>query len=143
MKRRDFLGVLVGAAAVWPLWARAQQSAGRVYRVGYLSYGSREQTLTHVNAFEDGLRSLGYRVGENLAIEYRFTNAEIEGLPAAAADLVGLGVDVIVSGAKPNTIAAMKATQTIPIVMANSADPVSAGLIASLARPGGNVTGFT
>jgi putative ABC transport system substrate-binding protein len=82
-------------------------------------------------------------IGENLAIEYRFTNAEIEGLPAAAADLVGLGVDVIVSGANPNTIAAMKATQTIPIVMANSADPVSAGLIASLARPGGNVTGFT
>ena len=102
----------------------------------------RPTTLSYIRAFEDGLRSLGYRVGENVAIEYRFTNAEIEQLPALAADLVGLGVDVIVSGANPNTVAAMKATTTIPIVMANSADPVSAGLVASLARPGGNVTGF-
>lgn len=128
--------------ATGPLEARAQQPAGRVYRVGYLSYGSRDQQLSHIRAFEDGLRSLGYRVGENVAIEYRFTNAEIERLPALAGDLVGLGVDVIVSGANPNTVAAMKATTTIPIVMANSADPVSAGLVASLARPGGNVTGF-
>ena len=128
--------------ATWPLDARAQQSVGRVYRVGYLSYGSRDQQLSHISAFEDGLRSLGYRIGGNVAIEYRFTNAEIERLPALAADLVGLGVDVIVSGANPNTAAAMKATTTIPIVMANSADPVSSGLVASLARPGGNVTGF-
>jgi putative ABC transport system substrate-binding protein len=141
MQRRDFITLLGGAAAL-PLAARAQQPARRVYRVGYLSYGSREQQLSLFSAFEDGLRSLGYRIGENVVIEYRFTNAEIERLPAAAADLVGLGVDVIVSGANPNTIAAMKATTTIPIVMANSADPVSDGLVASLARPGGNVTGF-
>ena len=95
-----------------------------------------------IKAFEEGLRSLGYRVGENVAIEYRFANGEMERLPALAADLVRLGVDVIVSGANPNTVAAMKATTTIPIVMTNSADPVSAGLVASLARPGGNVTGF-
>ena len=118
-------------------WTRApQQPAGRVYRLGYLSSGSRDQQLSHIRAFEDGLRSLGYRVGENVVIEYRFANAEIEQLPALAADLVGLGVDVIVSGANPNTVAAMKATT--PIVMANNADPVSAGLVASLARPGGN-----
>ena len=134
--------LLAGAAATLPLAARAQKLTGRLYRVGYLSYGSREQQLSHFSAFEDGLRSLGYRLGENVVIEYRFTNAEIERLPAAAAELVGLGVDVIVSGANPNTIAAMKATTTIPIVMANSADPVSAGLVANLARPGGNVTGF-
>ena len=142
MKRREFITLVGGAAAMWPLAARAQQPAGRVYRVGYLSSGSREQQLSHVSAFEDGLRSLGYRVGENVAIEYRFTNAKMDRLPAAAADLVGLAVDVIVSGANPNTIAVMKATTTIPIVMANSSDPVGAGLIASLARPGGNVTGF-
>ena len=143
MQRREFITLLGGAAATWPVAARAQQPAGRVYRVGYLSIGSREPTLaSYISAFEDGLRSLGYRVGENVAIEYRFANAEIERLPALAADLVRLGVDVIVSGANPNTIAAMKATTTIPIVMANSADPVSAGLVASLARPGGNVTGF-
>ena len=142
MQRREFITLLGGAATTWPVAARAQQPAGRVYRVGYLSNGSRDQTRSYISAFEDGLRSLGYHVGENVAIEYRFTNAEIERLPALAADLVGLGVDVIVSGANPNTIAAMKATTTIPIVMANSADPVSAGLVVSLARPGGNVTGF-
>ena len=143
MKRREFITLFGGTAATWPLAARAQQPAGRVYRVGYISIGSRDQTLHLVKAFEDGLRSLGYRVGENVAIEYRFANAEMERLPELAADLVRLGVDVIVTGTNPNTVAAMKATTTIPIVMANSADPVSAGLIASLARPGGNVTGFT
>ena len=142
MQRREFITLLGGAATTWPVAARAQQPAGRVYRVGYLSNGSRDQTRSYISAFEDGLRSLGYHVGENVAIEYRFTNAEIERLPGLAADLVGLGVDVIVSGANPNTIAAMKATKIIPIVMANSADPVSAGLVVSLARPGGNVTGF-
>ena len=142
MQRREFITLLGGAATTWPVASRAQQPAGRVYRVGYLSNGSRDQTRSYISAFEDGLRSLGYHVGENVAIEYRFTNAEIERLPGLAADLVGLGVDVIVSGANPNTIAAMKATKIIPIVMANSADPVSAGLVVSLARPGGNVTGF-
>jgi putative ABC transport system substrate-binding protein len=89
------------------------------------------------------LRSLGYRVGENVVIEYRFANGQLERLPALAADLVRLGVEVIVTGTEANTVAAMKATTTIPIVMTNSADPVRAGLVASLARPGGNVTGLT
>ncbi len=142
MKRREFIALAGGAAATWPLAARAQQPAGRVYRVGYLSIGSREQQLHFIKAFEEGLRSLGYRVGENVVIEYRFADGEMERLPALAADLVRLGVDVIVTGFNPNTVAAMKATTTIPIVMTNSVDPVSAGLVASLARPGGNVTGF-
>src|SRR5712672_4764594 len=141
MQRREFIG-LIGAAATWPLAARAQQPAGRVYRVGYLSIGSREQTLHFIKAFEEGLRSLGYRVGENVIIEYRFADGEMERLLALATDLVRLGVDIIVSGNNVNTVAAMKATKTIPIVMASSADPVSAGLVASLARPGGNVTGI-
>ena len=144
MRRREFIVGLGGAlVSNWPIVGRAQQPTGRVYRVGYLSIASREQTLHFIKAFEEGLRSLGYRVGENVVIEYRFANGEVERLPALAADLVRLGVDVIVTGTNPNTVAARKATTSIPIVMTNSADPVSAGLVASLARPGGNVTGFT
>jgi putative tryptophan/tyrosine transport system substrate-binding protein len=142
MRRREFITLLGGTAATWPLAARAQQPAGRVYRVGYLTVASRQQQLHLIKAFEEGLRSLGYRVGENVVIEYRFADSEMERLPALAADLVRLGVDVIVTGANPNTVAAMKATKTIPIVMTNSIDPVGTGLVASLARPGGNVTGF-
>ena len=134
MGRREFITLFGGTAATWPLAARAQQPAGRVYRVGYLMIASREQQLHLIKAFEEGLRSLGYRVGENVVIEYRFANGEMERLPALAADLVRLGVDVIVTGANPNTVAAMKATTTIPIVMTNSSDPVSADLVASLAR---------
>ena len=143
MKRREFITLVGGAVATWPLAARAQQTAGRTYRIGSLTISSREQTLHLFTAFEERLRSLGYRVGENVATEYRFADGKMERLPALAADLVRLGVDVIVTGANPNTVAAMKATTTIPIVMTNSVDPVSAGLVASLARPGGNVTGFS
>jgi putative tryptophan/tyrosine transport system substrate-binding protein len=142
MQRREFIVALGGMTATWPLSARAQQPAGRVYRVGYLTIASREQQLHLIKAFEEGLRSLGYRVGENVVIEYRFADGEMERLPALAADLVRLGVDLIVTGANPNTVAAMKATTTIPIIMTNSIDPVGTGLVASLARPGGNVTGF-
>ena len=143
MKRREFITLFGGTAATWPLAARAQQTAGRTYRIGSLTISSREQTLHLFTAFEERLRSLGYRVGENVATEYRFADGKMERLPALAADLVRLGVDVIVTGANPNTVAAMNATTTIPIVMTNSVDPVSAGLVASLARPGGNVTGFS
>ena len=143
MRRRAFIVALGGAAFTSPLAALAQQPAGRVYRVGYFAIQSRERSLHLMKAFEEGLRSLGYRVGENVVIEYRFADGEMERLPALATDLVGLGVDVIVSGNNVTTVAAMKATTTIPIVMTNSAEPVSAGLVASLARPGGNVTGFS
>jgi putative tryptophan/tyrosine transport system substrate-binding protein len=125
MQRRKFILALCGASVTWPLAAHAQQPTGRVYRVGYLSIPSREQTLHFIKAFEEGLRSLGYRVGENVAIEYRFANGDLERLPALAADLVRLGVDVIVTGSKPNTVAAMKATTTIPIVMIDKQDAVS------------------
>jgi putative ABC transport system substrate-binding protein len=143
MRRREFIVLAGGAAAAWPLTARAQQPAGRVYRIGYQSLASREQTLQFIKAFEDGLRSLGYRVGENVVIEYRFADGQAERLPALAADLVRLGVDIfIASGSVPSVVAAMKATTAIPIVMAASVDPVGTGLVASLARPGGNVTGL-
>jgi ABC-type uncharacterized transport system substrate-binding protein len=143
MKRREFITLLGGTAASAPFAARAQQPAGRVYRVGYLAGGSQPTQLHFIKAFEEGLRSLGYRVGKNIVIEYRFADGEVQRLPALAADMVRLGVDVIVSGNSQSTIAAMKATTTIPIVMTSSANPVSVGLIASLARPGGNVTGFS
>jgi putative ABC transport system substrate-binding protein len=143
VKRRAFIALAGGAAVAWPLAARAQQPAGRVYRVGYLGIPSREQAPHLIKAFEEGLRSLGYRVGDNVAIEYRFANGELEGLPALAAELVRLGVDVIVASSYPSIVAAMKATTTLPIVMIGGVDPVSTGLVASLARPGGNVTGLT
>jgi putative ABC transport system substrate-binding protein len=142
-RRRDFITLLGGTAAALPLAAWAQQTPGRVYRVGYFAITSRELALHLVKAFEEGLRSLGYRVGENIVVEYRFADGEMGRLTALATDLVRLGVDIIVCGNNVNTVAAMKATTTIPIVMASGADPVSAGLVASLARPGGNVTGIT
>jgi putative ABC transport system substrate-binding protein len=143
MKRRAFILALGGLATTWPLSARAQQPTGRVYRVGYLAIASRATSLHLIKALEEGLRSLGYRVGENVVIEYRFADGEMARLLALATDLVRLRVDIIVSGNNVTTVAAMKATTTIPIVMTNSAEPVSAGFVASLARPGGNVTGFS
>ena len=142
MQRREFITLFGGSVATWPLAARAQQPARRVYRVGWLSLASGDRSYAII-AFEEGLRSLGYRVGENVVIEYRFADGEMARLPALATDLVRLGVDIIVSGSNVTTVAAMKATTTIPIVMTNSAEPVSAGFVASLARPGGNVTGFS
>jgi putative ABC transport system substrate-binding protein len=142
MQRREFITLFGGAAATWPLAARAQQPAGRVYKIGYQSIAPREPTLHFIKAFEDGLRSLGYRVGDNVAIEYRFADGQMERLPALSADLVRLGVDVIVAtGVNLSALAAAKATTTIPIVM-TGVDPVGTGLVASLARPGGNVTGL-
>jgi putative ABC transport system substrate-binding protein len=142
MKRREFVG-LVGGAVTWPLTALAQQPSGRVYRVGYLAVSSRAVASTSITAFEDALRSHGYHVGENVIIEYRFADGNLEQLSVLAADLVKFGVDVIVVGSNPVVVAAMKATTTIPIVGTNIFDPVGAGLVASLARPGGNVTGVT
>jgi putative ABC transport system substrate-binding protein len=141
MQRRAFITLFGGSVATWSFAARAQQPARRVYRVGWLSIGSREQTLYGIKAFEEGLRSLSYRVGENVVIEYRFANTEMERLPGLAADLVRLGVDIIVTGFNPNTVAAMKATTTIPIVMTAGLDPVSAGLSPVWRAPAGTSPG--
>src|SRR5436190_3897149 len=141
MQRREFIALAGAAAATWPLAARGQQPAGRVYRVGYLSLLPGRE-IYNIDTFEESLRSLGYRVGENVVIAYRYANGEVERLPALAADLLGLGVDLIVTGSNLITVAAMKATTKIPIVMTTGLDPVRAGLVASLARPGGNVTGL-
>src|SRR4051794_4089016 len=124
MKRREFIKLFGRAVAALPLAAHAQQPARRVYRVGYLSIASPERSLRYVEAFEDGLRRLGYRVGENVTIEYRLANGEMARLPALAAELVRLGTDIIMAVSNPSTVATMTLTTTIPIVMVGIVDPV-------------------
>ena len=121
--------------------AEAQQPA-KVYRIGYLS-GGLASSSPDIEAFRQGLHDLGYVEGKNLLIEYRYTERKPERYPELAADLVRLNVDVIIGDGTSPTIAAKKATSTIPIVMTSATDPVATGLIASLARPGGNVTGLS
>jgi putative ABC transport system substrate-binding protein len=139
LKRREFI-TLVGGTAAWPLVARAQQSRKRV---GFLGTSSLRLERHLVDAFVQTMRELGNVEGENIAIEYRWAEGNDNRLPKLAADLVRLQPEVIVTTGTPGTIAAKQATRTIPIVFASSGNPISAGLVASLARPGGNVTGFT
>src|SRR5258708_10740414 len=106
MQRREFITLLGGTVATWPLAVRAQQPAGRVYRVGYLAFASREQQIHLSRAFEEGLRSLGYRVGENVVIEYRYANRQLERLPALAADLVRLAPAPLLTPSPPPTVPA-------------------------------------
>ena len=132
----------LAAAFLTPLSAQAQQPA-KVPRIVYLSLSSGPVNAARDEAFRRGLRELGYVEGKNIVIEQRFAEGKLERLPALAAELVGLKVDVIVSGGSTPTRASMEATKTIPIVMANEGDPVGNGLVASLARPGGNITGLS
>ncbi len=125
-----------------PLAAEAQP-AGKVPRIGYLGASSASLEPELLGAFQQGLRELGWIEGQNIAIEYRWAEGIYERFPSLVADLVRLKVDVIVTAGTPGTLAAQKATTTIPIVMAVSGDAVGAGLVASLARPGGNITGST
>ena len=141
MKRRKFI-TLLGAATAWPLAARAQQT-GKMSRIGYLGSSSPSLEPHYVEAFRQKLRDLGYVEGENIAIEYRWAEGQDDRLPNLATELVRLKPDIIVTTGTPGALAAMQATKTIPIVMASSGDPVGVGLVASLVRPGGNVTGFT
>jgi len=144
MRRRDLILALGGAATVWPLTLRAQQKAMPV--VGYLSSYSPSNPFVaaFVAAFRQGLSEVGYVEGQNLTIEYRWAENRYERLPALAADLVGRKVDAIAaSGGDLSSRAAKSATATIPIVSIIGGDPVAAGLVASLARPGGNLTGVS
>jgi putative ABC transport system substrate-binding protein len=141
IERRKFLATLAGVAASWPLAARAQQ-VGKVPRIGYLSPGSASPgPLAYHDEFQRGLRELGYVEGRNIVIDYRFADGKFDRLGALAAELVQLDVDVIVSVVTQASLAAKNATRTIPIVFVSVGDPVGAGLVASLARPGANVTG--
>jgi putative ABC transport system substrate-binding protein len=141
MRRRDFIGML-GAAATWPVAARAQQPALPV--VGYLGLETPELYASRLRAFREGLSSTGYEENRNLTIEYRWSEGQYDRLPALVADLVRRGVAVIaVPGGVPGALAAKAATSTIPIVFEMGADPVALGLVASLNQPGGNITGAT
>jgi putative tryptophan/tyrosine transport system substrate-binding protein len=142
MQRRKFITLLGGVAAVWPLVARAQPR-GKVYRIGFLGVTSRAEYGRQVDALRTGLRQLGYEEGNNIVFEYRWAEGRYDRLPELAAELVNLHVDVLVAHSTPGARAAKQATSTIPIVVAVVADPVDVGLVTSLARPGGNLTGLT
>ena len=139
-RRRQFL-LSAGALLAAPFTARAQ-SDGKVWRIGYIQTAHPEEAAHLTKAFEDRLRELGWVEGKNVVIERRFAGGKQALLPQLAAELVALKPDVIVTGTNPVVAAVKKATATIPIVMCGSRDPVGSGFIASLARPGGNVTGL-
>jgi putative tryptophan/tyrosine transport system substrate-binding protein len=138
MRRRDLI-LASSALVAWPLAARAQQKAMPVYRIGFLRNGPPPETF--MGGFRQGLRELGYVEGQNISIEYGLA-ASADQLPEAAAELVRRNVDVIIASGTPPVVAAKNATRTIPIVFVASIDPIAAGVVAGLARPGGNVTGF-
>jgi putative tryptophan/tyrosine transport system substrate-binding protein len=141
MQRREFVTLVGGAAASWPLAAWAQQPTMPV--IGFLGALSAPRWTSRVEAFRAGLRDLGYVEGKNIAVEFRWAEGNYDRLPDLANELVRLKVDVLVTHGTPGTRAAEQATKTIPIVMAISGDAVATGLVASLNRPGGNVTGST
>jgi putative ABC transport system substrate-binding protein len=143
MRRREFIS-LVGSAAAWPLAARAQQRE-RIRRIGVLMNLAADDTEAQARlaAFLQGLQELGWTVGRNVQIDYRWNAADADRIRKSAPELVALAPDVIMVTGSPATAALLQATRTVPIVFLQVADPVGAGLVTSLAQPGGNATGFS
>jgi len=140
MQRREFISLLGGAAAAWPLAALAQQQPALPV-IGWLSSARASMTIYYISVVRQGLSDMGYVEGRNVAIEARFAEDDYDRLPALAADLVRRRVNVILASSDPSILAAKAATQTIPIVFTSGLDPVKSGIVDSLNRPGGNLTG--
>ena len=140
MKRRKFITLLGGAAATWPVVARAQLG-GKIPKIGFLGTGSAPAFAVRIEGLRQGLRDVGYVEGTSMTIEYRWAEGRYERLAELSAELVRAKVDLIVTHSTPASLAAKQATSTIPIVMALIGDPVAAGVVASVAKPGGNITG--
>ena len=141
MQRRDLIKGIVGSAAAWPLVARAQQAA-KVWRIGFLAGAPREANSRNYASFVEGMRELGYVENKDFVIEWRSANEQYERFPDLARELIRLKVDVIVTAAGAAVRSLQDATTTIPIVWVYSTDPVGNGFVASLAHPGGNITGL-
>jgi putative ABC transport system substrate-binding protein len=142
VRRRDFIKFILGSAVAWPLPSDAQQGA-TVYRIGYLGAASRAEYAREIEALLNGLRQLGYEEGKNITIEYRFAEGDYDRLPALAAELVTSKIDILLTHSTPGARAAKQATSTVPSVVMAAADLVSSGLVPSIARPSGNLTGLT
>jgi len=141
MRRREIIG-LVGGAAAWPLAARAQQQV-KAARIGFLGNSTPELEANLIGPFRDGLRDHGYEEGRDIHVEYRWAEGKYERFPALIAELIASKVEVIVTAGTPASLAVKKAAPSIPLVMIAVGEPVATGLVASLARPGGNITGVT
>jgi ABC-type uncharacterized transport system substrate-binding protein len=142
MNRRAFITLISGAVAAWPLGTRAQQP-GKMYRIGFLGNSTAALEGSLVGSLREGLRDLGYVEGQNILIEYRWAEGQYEQFPALIAELLAQRVEVIVTAGTPASLAVKNATTSVPLVMVAVGDPVTTGLVASLARPGGNITGLT
>jgi len=141
MDRRAFIGTMTGALLAAPLAAEAQPT-GKVYRIGFLGNSTEALEANLVGPFREGLRERGYVEGRDLTIEYRWAEGAYERFPALIAELIALKVDIIVTAGTPAALAVKRSTTTIPVVMAAIGDPIGTGLVKSLARPGGNLTGL-
>src|SRR6516225_7950268 len=144
MKRREFITLLGGAAAAWPLAASAQQQGDRVRRIGVLmSFDENDPTMKlRVSAFTQALADLDWTDGRNVRMDLRWGRGDIDRIRALAQELVGLQPDIILTGATPATLAIQRESRTIPIIFASVRDPVASGIVARLDRPSGNITGF-